>query len=551
MSHIEYPTPDYAGRVPAERRLPPQSDMAAPPPAQPSEWLQPIPGSKPPEHEPGEDQETYVIMPEEDAAPKRHASVHGRRPQGRLLVKPAEGRTTAPVAGRMSTPGTAEQRLLVLDTWMRSGLPAGDFAPLVGVSKHTLYAWKTRFEADGPAGLQDRHRGGPKGSRLSELTKRAILRMKESNPDWGVERISDLLLRTDALAASPPAVAKVLHEAGYVCQDYPMRPHPDKIRFFERAAPNELWQTDLFTFMLKRQNQRVYLVAFMDDHSRFIVSYGLHASQSAALVLETMRAGIVSYGSPQEVLTDNGSQYITWRGKSQFAAECEKRGIRQIVSSPRRPQTLGKIERFWGSLWRECLESSLFADLADARTRIGHYIDHSNFQRPHKGAGGLVPADRYFCAAPTVLQTLSEQVAANALDISRNGMAKGPLYLTGNVDGQSISVHAAGDRVVVTAGEQRTEINFDPRQAPPVPAPLADRPVEQPRPAAPPGAGEVKPAPAERTSTPLTPPVPLPQPVSPVGMVDSPWSGAQEQPPGVSPLDALIPGGERTPGGAP
>ena len=40
-----------------------------------------------------------------------------------------------------------QQRLLVLDTWMKSGLPAGDFAPLVGVSKHTLYAWKARFEA--------------------------------------------------------------------------------------------------------------------------------------------------------------------------------------------------------------------------------------------------------------------------------------------------------------------------------------------------------------------------------------------------------------------
>ncbi|MAQ17063.1 MAG: hypothetical protein CMN30_20000 [Sandaracinus sp.] len=33
---------------------------------------------------------------------------------------------------------TAEQRLLVLDTWKRSGLPARDFAPLVGLSKHTL-----------------------------------------------------------------------------------------------------------------------------------------------------------------------------------------------------------------------------------------------------------------------------------------------------------------------------------------------------------------------------------------------------------------------------
>src|SRR5690606_358509 len=32
-------------------------------------------------------------------------------------------------------------------------------------------------------------------------------------------------------------------------------------RSFERAKPNQLWQTDLFTFVLKRQNRRVYLVA--------------------------------------------------------------------------------------------------------------------------------------------------------------------------------------------------------------------------------------------------------------------------------------------------
>jgi hypothetical protein len=29
---------------------------------------------------------------------------------------------------------TAEQRLLLLDTWRRSGLPAGDFAVLVGLN---------------------------------------------------------------------------------------------------------------------------------------------------------------------------------------------------------------------------------------------------------------------------------------------------------------------------------------------------------------------------------------------------------------------------------
>jgi hypothetical protein len=73
------------------------------------------------------------------------------------------------------------------------------------------------------------------------------------------------------------------------------------------------------------------------------------------------------------------------RGKSAFTRELEKRGIRQIVARPRRPQTLGKIERFWGSLWRECVESAAFVDLGDARQRIGHFIDHYNFQRSQRG----------------------------------------------------------------------------------------------------------------------------------------------------------------------
>jgi transposase InsO family protein len=340
-------------------------------------------------------------------------------------------------------------------------LPAGDFAGLVGLQKHTLYNWKSRFEEHGPAGLMDGPRGGPRGSRLPELTRRTILMLKESNPQWGCQRISDMLLRGPALPANPGAVARVLHEAGYVFEEEPTRPHPDKPREFERARPNELWQTDLFTFMLKRQNRRVYLVGFLDDHSRFLVGYGLHASQSAALVIEVFRAAIASYQAPSEILTDNGAQYVTWRGKSAFTRECEKRGIRQIVAKPRRPQTLGKIERFWGTLWRECVETSVFLDLADAQRRIGLFIDHYNFQRPHQGIGGLAPADRFFGAAPEVLRALKERVASNALDLARSGIPKTPFYLTGNAGGKPFSVHAEGERVILRRGEgDREEVEL-------------------------------------------------------------------------------------------
>jgi transposase InsO family protein len=433
----------------------------------------------------------------------------------RLLAGPRKGKGRRLVKADDSPqpPMTPEQRLLILDTWQRSGLPAGDFAGLVGMSKHTLYAWKKRFDESGPAGLMDQQRGAPAGSRVHELTKRTILMLKQANPEWGCQRISDMLLRGPALPASAGAVSRVLHEAGYQVEEVATHPHPDKPRQFERARPNQLWQTDLFTFVLKRQNRRMYMVAFMDDNSRFITGYGIHASQSAALVLEVVRAAITACGTPEEMLTDNGSQYVTWRGTSAFHREMDKRGIKHIVAKPQRPQTLGKIERFWGTLWRECVETSVFFDLDDARRRIGHFIDYYNFQRVHRGIDGLVPADRFFGAASEVLATLRARVAANALELARNGVPKAPFYMTGRIGERAFSVHAEGERMILKReGEARTEVDLG--------GPAA-------------GAVPLVEATTERAA------VEMPMPVCPDG---SPSGDVidEELPPGDSPLDAPL-----------
>src|SRR5204862_5290677 len=119
---------------------------------------------------------------------------------------------------------------------------------------------------------------------------------------------------------------------------------------------------------------------------------------------------------------------------------------------PRHPQTLGKIERFWGTLWRECLARAVFIDLGDAQRRIGLFLDHYNFQRPNQGIDGLVPADRFFGAAPEVLRTLKARVAANALELARHGLPKAPFYLTGQLGGQPVSLPAEGERGFLTRG---------------------------------------------------------------------------------------------------
>ena len=278
-----------------------------------------------------------------------------------------------------------------------------------------------------------------------------------------------MLMRSEGFAASAGAVLRVLREAGYESEERPTERHEDKPREFERARPNQLWQSDLFTFLLKREGRRLYLVGFLDDHSRYMVGFGLYASSSGALVREVLEGAIANYGAPEEVLTDQGPQYHTWRGTSEFARLCARRGIRQVVARARHPQTLGKIERFWGTLWRECVERAAFQGLEDARKRIGLFIDYYNFQRTHQGLQGLVPADRYFSAAPQVLETMKKRVEANALDVARHGTPRQSVYLTGRVGEAGITLHGEGGKVIVQTtdgGRQEVDLTAPGRRAP-------------------------------------------------------------------------------------
>jgi hypothetical protein len=121
------------------------------------------------------------------------------------------------------------------------------------------------------------------------------------------------------------------------------------------------------------------------------------------------------------------------------------------------PKKNGRVERFWGTLWREFLERALFQGLDDARSRLEHFVGHYNFQRPHQGLGGLVPADQYFQAAVEVSETLRQRVAANALELAQHGVPRKSFYLTGRVGDESISLHAEGPKVVLTKEDGRRE----------------------------------------------------------------------------------------------
>ena len=364
---------------------------------------------------------------------------------------------------RVQRRSTAEQRREAVERYVASGLSQKAFAQQWGVNAVTFGAWLRRYEEAGPAGL-DRVVPGPGRPRgkppLPEPVKAEIAAVKRRFPDFGLRRVRDFLVRFSGLRVSTGSVRKVLRQEGLPQGRTPAKRRRRKAgppQRFERAHPGELWQSDITYVDVPWSRKPLYLVAFLDDHSRFVVAHGLHATQRADIVLEALAQGISRYGRPKEVLTDQGRQYFAWRGKCDFQKRLAKEGIQHVVARAQHPQTVGKCERLWKTLQEELWSRVALRDLDDARERLRHWIDHYNFQRPHQGLGGLVPADRFFGAAAGVRDALERAIEKNALRLAIGETPRRPVFLVGQIDGQAVSLHGEGGRVVVHLPDGQTK----------------------------------------------------------------------------------------------
>ena len=327
---------------------------------------------------------------------------------------------------------------LVLEDGFSRNLVCGE----IGVCRSSLVAWIGKYRAEGEAALRELRAAPSAGKdKLPAAVTEKIVELKQANPAFGAKRIAQFLRRLFLLPASAETVRQRLHREGLMPPTKPPRPkNLTRPRFFERATPNQMWQSDIFTFRLG--GRYAYLIAFLDDYSRFVVGADLFRSPTAAAVIEVYRVAIGEYQPPKEMLTDNGRQYTTWRGTSRFEAELKKDRVSHIKSRPHHPMTLGKIERFWASIWGEFLARSQFESFEAARQRIKLWITYYNHRRPHQGIGGVCPADRFFEIQSDLKKTLQAGIQENLLELALRGEPRAPFYMVGRMDGQSVVLRA-------------------------------------------------------------------------------------------------------------
>ncbi len=338
-----------------------------------------------------------------------------------------------------------ETRLKAVKLYLEENIQAVAIAKELGISRHTVMKWAKKYQQNGKEGLITK-RGGVPGSRTSPAVKTKITDLKKQNPAYGKRRISQILRRIFFIKASPGTVQKTLKEEGLFEKPKKKRKkNPPKPRFFERARPNQMWQSDIFTFRLGGRN--AYLIGFMDDYSRYIAGMDVYRSQTAEHVLEVYRRAIAEYGLPREVLTDNGRQYTNWRGKTRFEHELKKDNIRHIRSAPHHPMTLGKIERFWKTIFGEFLSRAQFDSFENARERIMLWIKYYNHRRPHQGIGGLCPADRFFEIQHELKKLMQKGIDENILELALRGKPKDPFYMVGRMGNLSVVIRAEKGKV--------------------------------------------------------------------------------------------------------
>jgi len=282
------------------------------------------------------------------------------------------------------------------------------------VARSTLHRWIGRYLVGSIVGLADRsHRPLSCPHRVEPLVEAAVAEMRRKHPRWGSKRIRLELLRklppTWPEGVPPPAertINRILLRQGLALPRPRKRPRSSYQRF-ERPAPMLLWGVDIVegVWLVDETTgvlREVKVVTGVDDHSRFCVMAKVVERATSRAVCYAFAQALVQFGSPEEVLSDNGKQFTDRFGKGgevMFDRICRKNGIKHRLTAPASPNQNGKVERFHGTLRPDFFDvTDPFASLAAAQEAVDAWVLDYNQERPHQALDPnwpVTPSERF------------------------------------------------------------------------------------------------------------------------------------------------------------
>jgi putative transposase len=230
--------------------------------------------------------------------------------------------------------------------------------------------------------------------------RQAIQAIASDMPAYGYRRITAQLAR-HGVVANHKRVLQLMRKDGLLCTRRPafvkttqaqpsFTVYPNLVPTLSLDGPDQLWVADITYIHLRREV--CYLAVLLDAFSRRVIGWQLDSTLGAQLAVAALQPALAQRTITPRLVhhSDRGVQYAA----NVYTKLLKERGIRISMSRSGNPYDNAQAERFIKTLKYEEIYLNEYENLAEARGRIGDFLDEVyNHQRLHSKLGYVPPAE--------------------------------------------------------------------------------------------------------------------------------------------------------------
>lgn len=275
-----------------------------------------------------------------------------------------------------------------------------DFYAFHGTNRQTFAKHFNRYRQMGSdESLLPRKRGPKwKSRRTLPFIEEKVLQLRRK----GINRYEIYAILKPTLKShtpSPSTIYAITRRHGLNRLTKPMQHSKRRIIKSRAGELGHLDSHHLSRDLVLGARQRYYLVSIVDACTRLAWAEVVDDLKSLSVMFAALKCINMlnaEYGLRFEaLLTDNGPEMASPNNRSRHPMErmLLELGIRHRYTRPYRPQTNGKVERFWRTLNDDLLEDTTFESVEELKDELMQYLLYYNTQRPHQGLAAKTPLE--------------------------------------------------------------------------------------------------------------------------------------------------------------